>query len=354
MNVDFSINNILKSEIKKGKSPSVQYIFFDENNIIHSFKDGFSDIKNKKMTSINTTYNAFSVTKTFTALSVLQLFENGKLDINNPIIQYLPTFPYNKKITIKQILNHTSGIPNPIPLSWIHLDSEHTSFNRDLFFAELFNKHNKAKEIGTFSYSNLGYVILGQLIEKVSGLTYEKYIEQNIVQKLFLNNDDLSFKISNKQAHATGYNKQLSFLNFILGFFINKDKFMKKAEGKWRPFKHFYVNGASYGGLIANPKALIKYAQELLKDDSNIIDKNYKKILFSENKNTKMCLSWFTGEINGVKYFTHAGGGGGYYSEIRIYPSIKKASAIFFNRTGVKDERFLDKVDKLHVNKYIQ
>ena len=61
-----------------------------------------------------------------------------------------------------------------------------------------------------------------------------------------------------------------------------------------------------------------------------------------------MCLSWFTGELNGNKYFTHAGGGGGYYCEIRIYPDQGLGSVVFFNRTGFSDERYLDKVDKLY------
>jgi len=62
-----------------------------------------------------------------------------------------------------------------------------------------------------------------------------------------------------------------------------------------------------------------------------------------------MCLSWFAGELSGKKYFAHAGGGGGYYCEIRIYPEIKMGSVVFFNRTGMSDERYLDKLDKIHL-----
>lgn len=59
-----------------------------------------------------------------------------------------------------------------------------------------------------------------------------------------------------------------------------------------------------------------------------------------------MCLGWFTGELNGIPYYAHAGGGGGYYCEIRIYPEEKIGSVIFFNRSGMSDEKFLDKVDR--------
>jgi hypothetical protein len=115
------------------------------------------------------------------------------------------------------------------------------------------------------------------------------------------------------------------------------------------------VNGAPYGGLIGKPISFVKYIQELLNDNSNLISQPYKAELFKENRNILgkkmgMCLGWFTGELNGIKYCAHAGGGGGYYCEIRIYPEIKMGSVIFFNRTGMSDERYLDKVDKFYIN----
>jgi hypothetical protein len=62
-----------------------------------------------------------------------------------------------------------------------------------------------------------------------------------------------------------------------------------------------------------------------------------------------MCLSWFTGNLKGNTYFAHAGGGGGYYCEIRIYPGLRLGSVIVFNRTGMTDERFLDKIDANYI-----
>ncbi len=147
------------------------YFFFDPNHIIHSFRLGFSQIANRKRPDTETTYNAFSVTKTFTALAILQLAQQGKLDINEPVIKYLPNFLYGEEITLKQLLTHTAGIPNPIPLSWIHLHSGHKSFNQNVFFESIFEKNNRIKSNpnDTFAYSNLGYVILGQVIEIVAG-----------------------------------------------------------------------------------------------------------------------------------------------------------------------------------------
>src|SRR6188768_3650601 len=95
-------DNLLLQLVEENRSPSVQYIIFNRDNIIHSFSAGFADIKNQKKVNENTTYNAYSVTKTFTALAILQLAEKGKLEIGHSVKKYLPEFPYPGEITIKQ------------------------------------------------------------------------------------------------------------------------------------------------------------------------------------------------------------------------------------------------------------
>lgn len=352
---DRKMNNteqFLLNEIKNGKAPSVQYYLFNEDSIIKSFQFGYANIEKKNKIDINYTYNAFSITKTFTALAVLQLAEKNKININDPVNKYLGDFPYGPEITIKQILNHAAGLPNPIPLSWIHLDIEHETFDSHKFFTTIIEDNNKVKSKPNekYAYSNIGYVILGRLIETVTGEKYEIYIANNIINKLLLNKGDLSFEIFNQNNHATGYHKRMSVSNLFLGILIDKSKFMNKTEGKWKPFEYFHVNGAPYGGLIGKPIAFVKYVQDLLNDSSKVISNDYKKMLFEENitndgKSTGMCLSWFKGQLSGYEYFAHAGGGGGYYCEIRIYPELKIGSVIFFNRSGMSDERFLNKLD---------
>ena len=347
------IDNILLKKIEGNKTPSVQYIIFNKDSVIHKFQDGFADIKKQKRTSENTTYNVFSVTKTFTALAILQLSEQKKIEIDRPIKEYLLDFPYSSKITIRQLMTHSGGIPNPIPLSWIHLSEEHQSFDRNSFFKQLFIENNKTKSNPNekYSYSNLGYVLLGQLIEKVSGISYEEYILTNILRPLGVKKTEMDFTISNVNQHAKGYHKKYSFSNAILGFIIDKSKFLDTTEGKWKSFNDNYVNAPSYGGLIGTSNSFVIYIQELLKSNCKLITDEFKKMLFIENytnggKPTGMCLSWFSGQLNGNRYFAHAGGGGGYYCEIRIYPDKGIGSVIMFNRTGMSDERFLDKLDK--------
>ena len=349
-----SISEFLKYEVDDKNTPSIQYAFFDADTITYQFHYGLQNVKENKAVNAATTYNIFSVTKTFTALSVLQLAQSGKIELNKPASDYIPDFPYSKHITVQQLLSHTSGIPNPLPLRWIHLASEHGTFNRDVFFKNVFRKSPKLKfEPGTeFKYSNLGYVLLGQLVEKVSGQKFEEYVDANIIKRANAEPGSLGFYL-NPSVHATGYHKKWSLSNAILGFMIDKYKFMYETESGWKPFHNFYINGIAYGGMFGSANGLIKYAQALLKD-SVLLNEKYRKILFSESeingKPTGMSLSWFTGTLNGNQYYAHAGGGGGYYVELRVYPELKKGSVIMFNRSGMTDERILDRTDAFFLN----
>ena len=261
-----NIDTFLRNKVDKLNSPSVQYAFFDLDSTIYEFSYGDRDIKERKQVDSATTYNLFSVTKTFTALAVLQLVQEGTINLHSPVSKYLEDFPYTDEITVEQLLNHSSGIPNPLPLKWIHLQSEHDSFDKKDFFTPLFQKHKnlKYKPGYKFNYSNLGYVLLGQLIEKVSGKSYENYVMENIIRKVGANSEMLTFQIKSDQ-HAKGYQRSWSFTNMILGLLLDKDKYMDKAEGKWKPFKNFYINGTPYGGLIGSRQGLIKYGQALMK-----------------------------------------------------------------------------------------
>lgn len=346
----------LQQYLHKQRTPSIHYAIFDVDNIIHEFRDGFADIGSGLKITNDTTYNAYSVTKTFTALAILQLVEQGKLRLGDYVRDFLPLFPYGETISIRHLLTHTSGIPNPIPLNWIHLAREHESFNRDLFFEEIVRKYNtvKTKPGEKFSYSNLGYVFLGTLIEKVASMSYERYIIEYVLKKLAIAPDALGFTISDHLTHARGYHDRFSLSYIPLGLFIDKTKYMDAPIGRFRPFKDLYVNGVSYGGLIGTPSAFVEYTQALLRSECQLVSDDYKKILFTENhtnngKATGMCLSWFCGELCGHRYVTHAGGGGGYYCEVRLYPDLKIGSVIFLNRTGMTDERLLDKVDKFFI-----
>ncbi|MCX2739070.1 serine hydrolase domain-containing protein [Pontibacter anaerobius] len=349
---------VLLNELERGGSPSVQYFVFNRREVLYTFRQGMASIEAQQPAASRTSYNLYSITKTVTALAVLRLAEQGRVRLDAPVKEYLPSTPLPAEVTVRHLLSHTSGISDPIPLSWIHLASAHKRFRADDFFQPILLSRSEPKFRSgeKFRYSNLGYLVLGQLIGSVSGMTYEEYVKRHVLERLAIAPEALSFWIQGSGRHATGYHRRWSFSSLLLSLFLDKEQYMGKAVGAWRPFRPLYVNGAAYGGLVGTPEGLIRYLQEYLRPESQIITTATKEQLFTETedasgKPTGMCLSWFTGTLNGVRYYTHAGGGGGYYVEVRLYPEQGLGTLVMFNRTGMRDERFLDRVDTFFLSK---
>ena len=131
----------------------------------------------------STTMLAYSMTKTITAVAVLQLVEQGKLQLDDSADKYLGNNPYGKVITIRHLLAQTSGIGNPIPLKWAHLVEHHEAFDEDAALNKVLKEFPTLSFApGTkYGYSNIAYWLLGKIIERVSGQPYSVYIAKHIL-----------------------------------------------------------------------------------------------------------------------------------------------------------------------------
>lgn len=132
-----------------------------------------------------------SITKQFTAVAILQLVENGKIDLEGTITDYLPDYPaepHGGKVTVHQLLTHTSGIPSYTGIDEImSARGAWTGSPRD--FTHHFEKLELEFEPGSeYKYNNSGYHLLGLIIEAVSGMSYEEYLRKNILDLLGMNN----------------------------------------------------------------------------------------------------------------------------------------------------------------------
>ncbi len=347
-----SAETFLRQQLDQGKTPGIHYAISKGDETLYRFAGGLADVAGAVPVDHKTSFHAYSVTKTFTALAILQLVEKGLLTLEQSVQALLPEMPYPQHISVRHLLTHTAGIPSPIPLRWIHLAKEHEGFDENGFFKKIFAQHPKpsAPPGQKFSYSNLGYVLLGQVIEKVTGQTYQQYVTEHILSKLGLPPGEIGFAVSDPAHHAKGYHRRWSFSNLLLGFLLDKSKFMGETEGAWQVFRTNYVNGSAYGGLVGTPAAFARYAQMLSAADHPLLGADLTQLLFTENhtadgRPTGMCLSWFTGMLSGKRFVAHAGGGGGSYCEVRIYPDEGYSSVMMSNRTGMQDERLLSRVD---------
>jgi D-alanyl-D-alanine carboxypeptidase len=347
-----SAQRVLRKEIESGRTPAVQYRHFTADSVLFSYGEGLADIARDEGVTDATLFRGFSVTKTVTAVAVLQLVDRGLVELDAPASTYLPHFPYRGGITVRHLLSHSAGIPNPLPLRWTHLPEEHPSFDSRSFFEPVFAAHSKttAAPNRRMKYSNLGYVLLGQIIESVSGVSYEEYVTRNILEPIGLSPAELGFEMG-AAPHATGYHRRMSFSRQLLRFMIDDDRYMVPGSSPWHAFRPYHVNGVSYGGLVGTADGFMRYVQALLDPGGGLLSEASQSELFADHvlrdgKRAGMSLSWFTGHIDGQPYRAHAGGGGGYYAEIRIYPELGLGSVILMNRSGFSDARVLNRVDR--------
>jgi len=146
---------------------------------VHAY--GLSDREHKTPATVSTHYEIGSITKQFTAASILQLQEAGKLDINATLATYLPDAPHAKEVTLKQLLSHTSGMPEyldgPDVEQWA---VKPATF--DQIIARIKDKPLDFPPGSRWSYSNSGYALLGRVIEVVSHETYVHYVKTHLLQ----------------------------------------------------------------------------------------------------------------------------------------------------------------------------
>ena len=164
---------------------------------------GYRDVAAKLPNDPQTIFQVGSITKEFTAAVILNLAEQKKLALTDPLSKYYPDFPKGDSITIQNLLTHTSGIFNPDGKDiW---DESSRPTNEQAVLAFLKRKPLDFKPGEKFSYSNSGYKLLGYIIQKVTGKSYENVVSEMIFKPLGMTRSGFYFTLLKDQDKARGY-----------------------------------------------------------------------------------------------------------------------------------------------------
>ena len=288
------------------------------------FKSGYGmanmewDIANQP----NTKHRVGSITKQFTSMLIMQLREEGKLELDQPITTYLKDYPKatGERITIHHLLTHTSGVPN------------YTSFpgffeerSRDPYTVEelvkTFSDSSLVFQPGEqFAYSNSGYILLGAIIESITGKPYEEVLHERILDPLNMNDtgyDHFEEIIKNR---STGYEQRGS----------------KFRNSNYLDMSIPYAAGSIYSTV----EDLFKWHKALL--NNQLISEDSKKLMFTAHKQLGAQAAgygWFVGyqkfgqENDSVFTTVHSGGINGYSSLITRLPEDDNL-IVLLNNTG--------------------
>ncbi|MBN1415876.1 MAG: beta-lactamase family protein [Bacteroidales bacterium] len=194
-----------------GSIPGISAGIVSDQDLIWKHASGYSDLELKIRTSDSTIYSICSISKLFTSIAILQLRDKGKLDLDDPLSEHLSwfnlqqTYPEGSPITIRSLLTHSSGIPRDSDCPY-WANPEFPFPSKEELIEKLAGQKTLYPASTIYQYSNLGMSLLGFLIEEISGLTYEDYVNKNILSPLDLKNTrPLMPESFRKGKLATGY-----------------------------------------------------------------------------------------------------------------------------------------------------
>jgi CubicO group peptidase (beta-lactamase class C family) len=299
-----------------------------------------------------TTMMGYSMTKTVTAAAVMRLIQDYKIGLDAFVSDYIGALPYGTRITIRHLLSHTSGIPNPIPLRWVHLPENHRQFDEPAALDAILVAHPRlsSQPGAKYTYSNIGYWLLGRLVERVSNQSFTSYVITHVLKPINASPHELGFMIPDPSRHATGYLEKYSLTNLAKRFLIAPD-FMGTYVGRWLEIKSHYPNGAAFGGLVGTARGFGKFLQDQLRVQSATFDNPTRNLFFERQSTARdrplpMTLGWHIGIRDESRYFFKEGGGGGFRCLMRLYLQHGIGSVVMTNATGFNVHACLDALDQ--------
>lgn len=235
-----------------------------EGNVLYAKAFGEANKSYGVKNNIDTKFNIASMGKVFTGISIMQLHERALLNINDPVIKYLKGFPLGDKITLFHLLSHTSGVGSYMR----HPDyrsNRHGYKTIDDLLPIIYDQKLEFTNPGErFAYSNSGMILLGAVIEEITGQSYAEYIAENILEPTQMLNTAMKFGDEVVTNRATGY--------------------MKSISGKYQ--NNYFLSSSPYpdGGILSTVGDMLKFDQALY--GSNLINEASKKTMFKALKVT--------------------------------------------------------------------
>lgn len=286
---------------------------------------GLADLDARTPITPDTQFSLESVTKQFTAMAILILMDQGKLKLDDTLAKFCPEFPgYARAITIRQLLNHTSGLPDGDALIGDEDDQDKNPRAAHEFTAaealQALSRQQKPDFPSglVYVYSNSGYLVLGQIIERVSGQRYADFLKEAIFDPLGMQDTLVVDERHQKTEHlALGYDK---------------------TSGQWRDVTYSPWNSI-YGmrGVVSTVNDLYKWDQALYTE--RLVRRSTLELAFTPGRTNngneimethmtdllkRPCsygFGWVISSLDGDKVVEHSGRGIGYSSYIMRVPS---------------------------------
>jgi CubicO group peptidase (beta-lactamase class C family) len=287
---------------------------------------GLAEREKKTSNTLKTRFRLGSMNKMFTAVATLQLAQSGKLDLKAPFGKYLTDYP-NKdvatKVTIEQLLSHTGGTGD---IFGPEFEKNRLELKNLQDYVKLYGSRALEFDPGSrWQYSNYGFLLLGVLIEKVSGKSYYDYVFDNIFKPAGMTGT------ASEPEDQTVADRSIGYTRFIGGGL--------RPNTETLPYR-----GTSAGGGYSTVEDLLKFATAL--QTHKLLNAEYTEMLTTGKTDTPMGAKYAYGFadtiINGTRCFGHGGGAPGMNGELKICPSSGYVVAVLANMDPPAASRVAD------------
>lgn len=279
--------------------------------------------------SPDTPFVIASVSKSITALAILQLVDRGLVNLDAPVTDYIDWFTTadsTASITVRQLLNQTSGIAT--------LDGVRDAFNPEVTLDERVRSiadYDLISAPGTeFHYSNLNYAVLGLIIEKVSGVSYGQYVGQEVFDRLGMDHSYSDFALAQANGLATG-----TITVFGVPVSVNQtpfpglvpDGFLVSTASDMARYVRFQMGDGTFEGrrLLSTETMAIMHSPAVASASDPYLD--------------HYAMGWRTGSIDGEPLVAHDGNTFGYHADVAVLPELDSAVVVLVARSGMMVNR---------------
>ena len=304
---------------------------------------GLADLAEQRPTSTDTRFLWFSMSKIVTATAALRLADEGRLDLDAPVQAVVPTFAAKAGHTqprIRQLLNHTAGAANPLPLRWVQPAGGSPGATRDKVEA-LLRRARPTRPVGELArYSNLGYLLLADVIATVTGEPFETYVQRAVLEPAGMRGT--GYVHDPTADSATGYARLPRPLTPLARLALPPG-IVGDRHGGQLALRPFTVVGAGYGGLIGDApdaaRLLRMHLADGIIDGARILAADTARSMRdvrTPGKPFDFGLGWFRRPADRdaqPAFVEHWGTGGGFWNAMRIYPELDLGIVVMANST---------------------
>ena len=315
----------VKEIMKKNDLPGISVALIDDQDIVMQSSYGYANLEEEILATPETVYRMGSVAKVFTAMEIMRLYNEGLVDLDAPITDYIPDFSIksrfqdNTSITIRSLLTHRAGLPRNGNLPYWYFDSG-VNILRD-YVSSL--KHSSlAFPTGyRFKYSNIAYNVLGRIIEILRPSGYPFYMRDDLLREIGMNQSSfLAIHVAPTDDIAVGYYNE---------------------NGKNHPIELSDIISFASGNLYSSLQDMAEFTRFVFRGgqtgSTQIIANETLQLMFEEQpsqpRDTQtMGLGWFTGKVkNTEKVVFHGGDGDGVHSIVALLPERKLGVVLIGN-----------------------